>query len=535
MTSNGDRFTQAIDAVASRRGLSVLMVGLLAFAGSATIGLFGGVAKPTVHDEFSYLLAADTFAHGRLTNPTHPMWTHFESVHIIHQPTYMSKYPPGPGAMLALGQFLTGYPIVGVWLSMGVMCAAICWMLQAWVPPRWALIGGLFSVLHPFMGIGGDWAQSYWGGALAATGGALVLGGTRSLLKEPQIHRALLTGAGLTILANSRPYEGLLLSACAGLTLGVGFIHKRDIETRVLVRKVILPLLFTCTATSAWMGYYNFRVTGNLFRLPYQVHEATYGVAPLFVWQKPAPTPQYRHSRLDKFHTLYALTLYNQKHSWIGFAKVNLDAWLTYFYLAGNIFMIPLIVNFRALARWTLRNRWAKIAFMIYSVVTIGLMIETFLLLHYWAPVIALNYYFNVQAIRLWGRRDPRLKPLIVPVMFSLVALLLIITSSRRIAAEDNPLSAQAQRASLLARLEQQTGKHVVLVQYAPELSGDREWVYNEADIDQSKVVWAHNMDRIENCKLIDYFKDHFIWSLTVEREDVPVKLRPFPRQLCAR
>jgi hypothetical protein len=73
------------------------------------------------------------------------------------------------------------------------------------------------------------------------------------------------------------------------------------------------------------------------------------------------------------------------------------------------------------------------------------------------------------------------------------------------------------------------------LVQYAPELSGDREWVYNEADIDQSKVVWAHNMDRIENCKLIDYFKDHFIWSLTVEREDVPVKLRPFPRQLCAR
>jgi hypothetical protein len=535
MTSNGDRFTQAIDAVASRRGLSVLMVGLLAFAGSATIGLFGGVAKPTVHDEFSYLLAADTFAHGRLTNPTHPMWTHFESVHIIHQPTYMSKYPPGPGAMLALGQFLTGYPIVGVWLSMGVMCAAIYWMLQAWVPPRWALIGGLFSVLHPFMGIGGDWAQSYWGGALAATGGALVLGGTRSLLKEPQIHRALLTGAGLTILANSRPYEGLLLSACAGLTLGVGFIHKRDIETRVLVRKVILPLLFTCTATSAWMGYYNFRVTGNLFRLPYQVHEATYGVAPLFVWQKPAPTPQYRHSRLDKFHTLYALTLYNQKHSWIGFAKVNLDAWLTYFYLAGNIFMIPLIVNFRALARWTLRNRWAKIAFMIYSVVTIGLMIETFLLLHYWAPVIALNYYFNVQAIRLWGRRDPRLKPLIVPVMFSLVALLLIITSSRRIAAEDNPLSAQAQRASLLARLEQQTGKHVVLVQYAPELSGDREWVYNEADIDQSKVVWAHNMDRIENCKLIDYFKDHFIWSLTVEREDVPVKLRPFPRQLCAR
>jgi hypothetical protein len=216
-----------------------------------------------------------------------------------------------------------------------------------------------------------------------------------------------------------------------------------------------------------------------------------------------------------------------------GFAKLNLNAWLTYFYLAGNIFLIPLIVNFRDLARWTLRNRWAKIAFMIYSGVTIGLMMETYLLLHYSAPVIALSYYFNVQAIRLWERRDRRLKFLIVPVMFSLVALLLIITSSRRIAAEDNPLSAQAQRASLLARLEQQPGNHVVLVQYGPKYRRDREWVYNRADIDQAKVVWARNMDSRENCKLVGYFKNHVIWSLTIERDDVPVKLSPFSRQSC--
>ncbi len=212
-----------IAGIAQRPCLTIMLIGLLAFLGSATIGLIGGITEPTVQDEFSYLLAADTFAHDRLTNPTHPMWVHFESIHIIHQPTYMSKYPPGQGAILALGQLLSGQPIVGVWLSMGLMCAAICWMLHAWVPARWALIGGLFSVLHPVVGIGGDAAQSYWGGALPAAGGALVLGATRYLLTEPKVRHTLLMGLGLIVLANTRPYEGFLVGSCAGVTLLMGF------------------------------------------------------------------------------------------------------------------------------------------------------------------------------------------------------------------------------------------------------------------------------------------------------------------------
>lgn len=268
--------------LARRKTLAMIGVGVAAIILRLSLLWLLPVPLPIAHDELSYMLAGDTFAHGRLVNPTHPMWVYLETIHINQQPAYMSKYPPAQGAALALGQIL-GHPWIGVLLSMAAMCAAIAWMLQGWFPPVWALLGALLAVLH--LDIFTYWIDSYWGGAVAAIGGALVMGALPRVMHHARRRDALLLALGAGILANSRPVEGFLFCLPVVVVLCAWLFQHRD-RWRDSLPNVILPGSLVLVLVVGFMGYYNWRGTGSPLLFPYVVYQRAHFTSPPFFGRK---------------------------------------------------------------------------------------------------------------------------------------------------------------------------------------------------------------------------------------------------------
>ncbi len=514
--------------------LVYVLVGLLALAASAGVTLAVGVPQPFIHDEFSYLLAGDTFARGRLANPPHPMWPHFEAIHIIQQPTYASKYPPAQGMVLALGQVLFGHPSAGVWLSLALACSAITWMLAGWVPLRWALLGGLWTVVRLVVsgpafwlpGFGNPtvayWSQSYWGGAVAALGGALVFGALPRLLKSPRPSLAAALAAGVALLATSRPFEGLVVSVPAAVILLLRLARSGG-PHRVLAMRLAAPVLAVGCCTALFLGYYNFRVTGSWFTLPYQVHEATYAVAPVFLWQSLKPDPSYRHPLLRQFHAGWAKEEYLRSRSLAGWAW---QAWKRLALLWG--FFIGLILTPVAcfwLKLWHCPS--VRLAAAVWLLLLAALLGETYGYPHYAAPATCLAVLLVVEGMRRARRFSWRGRP--VGATFvggALPAALLAAFLTLGLGALNQPQWAQ-DRARLLKTLSRGPERHLVLVRYPPGHSPDVLWHYNRADLDGAPVVFAQELEPEANRELLAYFRDRRSWLLIPDR--TPPQLLPYP------
>jgi hypothetical protein len=524
---------QTLARVARRRTLSVLLCGFSALLMRAAVLPWLPVPKPFINDEFSFLLAGDTFAHGRLTNPTPPMWAHLETFHVIFHPTYASMYPPLQGLMLAFGTVVFGHPFWGVWLSAGIMCAAICWMLQAWLPPSWALLGGMLPVLR--FGVFSYWDNGYWGGALAATGGALVLGAMPRIMRRQRVGDAVLMAIGVVILANTRPYEGLMLNLVVAGRLFWWILQSRlgqnepspdQLPAGRLISRVVLPTIVVLGLAGAATGYYFWRVTGNPFAMPQQVNRETYAMARYFYWQTAYPELSYRHKVIHDFYSV-ELKEFNRARTISGvflqIAKMTARAWA--FYIAP-VLTLPLIFLLRIIR--DRRIRFLLIAGMVGLAVSA---LVIFFNINYLAPIVSAMLAIILQGmrhLRTWRWQGRPTGQFLVRAMV-VTCILMIPVQTHILAAVPEPGSWAAigpARMALEAQLRSLTGPQLVLVRYGPNHDPLLEWVYNGADIDRQKVVWARDMGAEKNEELLRYYSDRRVWLL--EADDASQKLLPY-------
>jgi len=495
-----------------------LGVGLLAMAVRLALLPVRPIPEPTVQDEFSYLLGAETFCLGRVTNPPHPMWVHFEPFQEISQPTYASKYPPAQSLFMALGWKLFGHPWYGVWLSCGVMCAALCWMLQGWLPPRYALLGGLMAVAQ--WGIAGYWINSYWGGAVAAAAGALVVGAVPRLARRPTAGVAALAALGVVALANSRPYEGAVTAAAAAGALLVWRGRARQPFRELRAWRVAAPAAAILGCGLAAMLYYDYRLTGHALLLPHALYQAQYGASPIF-WMLPrGPAPIYRHDILRRFWTGYDMSFYLDARAGPGLVAIFVVRTLFYFFLTW-VSALALII-----AVVCRGGRKVRMALAMVGVATAGLWLERFPNAHYFAPatgLVLLLVLLGVQYLRV--KAGALALTAFVALFFGTAAI-----HASRLTANEYPNRAfTAHRLSAIRRLESAGGRHLAIVRYAPDHDPLDDWVFNHADIDGSAIVWARDMGEAGNRDLLDYYRDRQVWLL--EPDGAAPTLVPYGRR----
>ena len=504
--------------IASRKELCVFLVGLSLFVIRGAGALLTGVPLPRYHDEFSYLLAGDTFAHGRLTNPPHPMWVHFETFHVIWHPTYMSMYPPAQGLMLALGEVL-GNPWIGQLLASALMCAAICWMLQGWIPLRWALLGGVLVMAR--LGLLSYFTNGYWSACVPALGGALVLGALPRIQHGARRLDAAIMAVGLFILANSRPYEGFLVSLGVAIALLAWMVGKNGPPARFSLARIVLPLVLTLTPLAAWTGYYYYRVTGNPFRMTYDVNREMYAMGRYFIWQKPWPQKTYNHEKI-KAQYERELKEATENQTLRGFIRRG-EGKLYYFW---RVFLVPPLPFVLIALPCAARDRRLQVPWMIGGIFVIGLAIEVWFLPHYFAPATALLYLILMQCMRhlrwfQWRERPAGLAFVrAVSVVYVGTVVLRIALAVVHVHPEREWQHGDMGRAAVVQQLDELPGQHVILVRYAPNFDLDRDWVHNGADIDDSKIVWARDMGPEKNQELLDYYRGRKFW--TVQADESP-------------
>jgi multisubunit Na+/H+ antiporter MnhB subunit len=318
-------------------------------------------------------------------------------------------------------------------------------------------------------------------------------------------------------------------------------MFKRKVHPFRVWMRAALPLVIILALTTVMLGYYCWRTTKSAITPPYQVYEERYTSVPLMMWQHMRAQPHYRHSVLAKFEADQEATLYRSYFKLSGQLFRIYSAGVFFF---GPILILPFLVLFVALqknfsiAQISERSRALLILGTFFIV---GTEASIFYNPHYSAPAASLILAMILTAIR-------RVRNWTLFGKFLSRAILVGCGISFAVCSVAEPLHIPADHASTYYRfqffrykprdwfprakieklLEDTSGNHIVIVRYSPEHQPFPDWVYNRADIDRSRVIWARDMSPHENQELQNYYKDRVPWLL--EPDAAPPRLTRIPQ-----
>ena len=449
------------------------------------------VPVPDIYDEFGHLFVADTLRHWRLANPAHGLPQFFETFFILQEPTYSSIYPLGQGLALALGWAIFGLPWAGVLMAGAAFCGLCYWMLRGWVTPGWALVGGLLAAME--FGPLNQWTNSYWGGSLAAAGGCLVFGALPRLRAHGRLRDAVLLGIGIGVNVLTRPYESVFLVASV-------LLFRLRWRTVLIAGLVALPALGITL-----LG--NKRITGDWMTLPYSLSQYQYGVPATLTFQANA-VPHRALTPQQEMDYKMQLAFRNSEHETVSSYLQRLLYRTRYYRF---YFYPPLYI---ALLAFLVRNRdwWLPGTVLLFA---LGTNFFPAFQYHYLAAIVCLFVLMSVRGLE--ALPGPAARALV----FLCVAQFAWAYGTGSIA-QTNPQK-RIEVANDVAAIK---GKLLIFVRYLPGHIFQQEWVYNAADIDASRVVWARDLGEPGNRKLRQYYPDRKV--LLLEPDTQPPTLTPY-------
>jgi len=489
--------------LAARTGWCMLLLALLPVALRLALLAHRPAPSPEVYDEFGHLLVADTLLHFRLANPAHPLHQFFETFFVLQTPTYASIYPLGQGLMLAIAQGIFGLPWAGVLLSSAALCALCYWMLRGWTTPEWALLGGVLTVIE--FGPLNQWVSSYWGGSLAAAAGCLVFGALPRLRQSNRVRDGALLGLGLAVHWLTRPYETIFLAAAVLLFL------LRSQHLRPLAKPALAAALVLVPAIGLSL-LQNRQVTGSWATLPYSLSRYQYGVPAAFTWQA-NPVPHLELTREQQLQYRMQTSFRSSGPETIVSYLQRLEyrvRFYRFFFLPPLYVALPFF--FARMREW--RFAWVALTLLLFA---LGVNFYPFFEPHFIAAETCLFVLVSITGLQQLSKWNDAGR-----IIIFLCLAHFVFWYARSFTDHLNP----DPRAAIHQQLAQAPGKQLVFVRYWPQHIFQNEWVYNQADIDHARVVWARDLGPTEDEKLLHYYPDRNAWLL--EPDATPPKLGPY-------